>query len=59
VLKRYRINGKVPEDEHQSQTATGSKVPPPPPPPKQNKSITPPPPIGSKKSRIAGANRYA
>ena len=62
VLKRYLINGKVPDDEQTTRHEGQSKLPSPPPPPKSsitksNNPIVPPPPPG-KKSRVIN-NRYA
>jgi hypothetical protein len=58
VLKRYLINGKVPEDDSSRPSdPTASKLPPPPPPSK-NPNRPVPPPLPGKKTRVA-TNRYA
>lgn len=57
VLKRYLINGKVPEDDDHRPNPTGSVKAPPPPPPKTNKPTAPPPP--GKRKTVTAINRYA
>ena len=59
ILKRYLINGKVPEDEDSKISNSGSKAPPPPPRPlPSGKQTAVPPPQGNTTKKRAFSNMY-
>lgn len=64
VLRRYRINGEIPQDDsaptnHSDPTNPSPPKKPVPPPAPKPKGVAPPPPPGRKPRTVTATNRYA